>query len=115
VNLARLAVACVAGAFAFQPVAARSVEEILAQPPQLTLSSNKPFYEIERCIVLRTSPTMIPYRTPDRPYDSLFLSHDIGGTILWTLTQTPKGLAELRLYSGGRQLNGQVRDCLSKQ
>ena len=101
------------GAISAAPATARSIQELLSEPPQVTLSTRRPFYQVERCIVIHSSPTIPPYRTPDQPLETTFLSRDFVGTVLWTLTQSPDGLVQLRAYSGIKLLNGDVRACFS--
>jgi hypothetical protein len=93
------------------PASARSVAELLSQRPEVILSTKRPFYDVERCIVMGVSPTIPPYRTPERPFDTLFLSRDFAGTILWRLEQSADGLVELRAYSASRLLSKEVRGC----
>jgi hypothetical protein len=51
---------------------AKELAELEALPPDHVIVSNKPLFEIERCIVVRDwSIPAIVYRTPDRPDESL--------------------------------------------
>jgi hypothetical protein len=90
---------------------ARTIPETLAGAPEATLSVKRPFYEVERCIVL--SDILAPaYRTPDRPFNTLFVNRGGVGTqrTIWELAQARDGLVTLKMFEGAGS-RARIRHC----
>lgn len=81
--------------------------------PEASYLVDKPMYEIERCIVLNSKMALVPYRTPDRPGNSILLyrREQTSDRAVWELADR-KGQTELSIWAGSGLFKPMVAQCL---
>ena len=94
--------------------AAAGIAESFEEEPKLDRTTSRPFYEIERCLVLGDFGTNPPsvYRAPDQPDESLlYFSLGIGNTLVLKLNRVDT-VVRVRLWEGGARIRQEVEKCL---
>jgi hypothetical protein len=96
------------------PANAANLGKSMAEPPKLSATSQKGFYDIERCIVLADySDAPNVYRTPDRPKESLifYSTGGIGSPPVIKL-EAEAASVKVTVWQGGGKLRQMVEGCL---
>ena len=76
---------------------ARDMGKVLRSDARFVLTSSKPIFDVERCLINLDMPTMaFVYRAPDRPSESL---------VYWDLGMGPPLVAELVSSASGTSIS----------
>lgn len=81
--------------------------------PEETYLVAKPMYEVERCLVLNSKMALVPYRTPDRPGNSILLyrREQTSQRAVWEMNDR-KGQTEIWVWEGSGWFKPMVEQCL---
>ncbi len=105
-----LIAAGIASAGAKQPT---NFAYLMQGQPEASYLVAKPLYALERCIMLSSKRAWVPYRTPDRPGNSLFLFREeqTSHRAVWELNDR-KGQTEIWIWAGLDWFKPMVEQCL---